>query len=385
MIIGNKIKTLELPKTVKIIENDAFAGCVDLNNLIIHASYKNKFSEVMMNYEETYDSSHKISYYLDKIVYSTKATKEDWEGAIADDYGVIYSKDGTLLLEGNDVESYSIKEGTLAICDDAFYLRDICHVTLPYGLISIGAGSFCDTGIENILIPSSVKYIGETAFCGEHLESIEIEGIISHMGRSVFSPNDNGSSFKSVNLGHSQDLGDMTFKGCHSLTAVIIPKEVKNVGRNPFADTGIERIVNHSHSFLYEDGLLYTNVYPKRLVACIQAGPTVHIKEGTEIIGAYAFNKLSQITEIYVPESVIEIEDSAFQGCSNLRHVHFANGLRKIGDFAFHGCSSLSQIFIPNTVLEIGRGAFWYCSALLELQLPQYITSNPQLPSRNDI
>lgn len=372
-IIGNKLKTIELPKSIRIIENDAFTGCTNLVNLIIHTSYKNILSEVMKDYEETCDSSHRASYYLDKIVYSTNATTDDWEDAIVDEFGVTYSKDGTLLLEGNNVESYSIKEGTLAICEAAFYLCDICHVTLPYGLISIGAGSFCDTGIEHILIPSSVKYIGDTAFCGEALKSIEIEGVISHMGRSVFSPDDNGSSFKSVNLGHSQDLGDMTFAGCHSLNAVIIPKEVKNVGRNPFADTGIGRIVNHSHSFLYEDGLLYTNRYPKRLVACILAGPTVHIKDGTEIIGAYAFNELSQITEIYVPESVIEIEDSAFQGCRNLKHIHFANGLKKIGNFAFDGCSSLSQISLPDTVLEIGRGAFSSCTSITEFRLPKYL------------
>lgn len=77
---------------------------------------------------------------------STKATDEELNEALTDEFGAIYSKDGRKLfavppeLDG----SYSIKEGTKIICDWAF--------------------SDCSS-LSGLVIPDSITLIGEGAFC----------------------------------------------------------------------------------------------------------------------------------------------------------------------------------------------------------------------------
>jgi hypothetical protein len=54
-----------------------------------------------------------------------KVTEEDIENSIKDEFGGIYSDDGKRFLKFKDdddakLKEYSIKEGTVYICDEAF-------------------------------------------------------------------------------------------------------------------------------------------------------------------------------------------------------------------------------------------------------------------------
>lgn len=46
-----------------------------------------------------------------------------------------------------------------------------------------------------------------------------------------------------------------------------------------------------------------------------------------------------------------------------------------IGDYAFNSCSSLSNVTIPNGVIQIGNRAFEKCSSLKEIIIPSSVTS----------
>lgn len=106
---------------------------------------------------------------------STVVTEEDLYNGTVDNYGVMYSKDGKRLLRGHQyLSSYTIKEGTLVICDEAFkFSRSLVNITLPESLLAIGkmAFSIC-VNLEEVNFPEGLMVIGDRAFCGcTHLKN----------------------------------------------------------------------------------------------------------------------------------------------------------------------------------------------------------------------
>ena len=76
------------------------------------------------------------------------------------------------------------------------------------------------------------------------------------------------------------------------------------------------------------------------------------------------------ITELYIPEGIKKIGNSAFRECRNLRSVTFPLTLEYIGCNAFTKCTSLTEVTIPEGVTYIGNGAFSECSSLVSAVLP---------------
>ena len=75
-------------------------------------------------------------------------------------------------------------------------------------------------------------------------------------------------------------------------------------------------------------------------------------------IPAYGFSNITNIMEVYLPNSVTSIGYEAFKGCSSLTSITIPNSVTSIGTEAFYDCSSLKSITIPNSVTEIWRAAF---------------------------
>ena len=64
------------------------------------------------------------------------------------------------------------------------------------------------------------------------------------------------------------------------------------------------------------------------------------------------------IKSIVIPDTVIEIEDTAFLRIDNLTDVTLSKNLEYINRAAFANCNNLLEIIIPSTVKTIGVGAF---------------------------
>lgn len=110
-------------------------------------------------------------------------------------------------------------------------------------------------------------------------------------------------------------------------------------------------------------------------------------------IGMGAFNNArNTLTEVTLPPTLDEIEDSAFFQCSSLTEITIPEGVTKIGTNAFYGCSQLTSITIPSTIknmdaafpsnpklsqvtltngiYRISSSAFKDCTGLTEIKVP---------------
>lgn len=110
-------------------------------------------------------------------------------------------------------------------------------------------------------------------------------------------------------------------------------------------------------------------------------------------IGMGAFNNArNTLTEVTLPPTLDEIEDSAFFKCSSLTEITIPEGVTKIGTNAFYGCSQLTSITIPSTIknmdaafpsnpklsqvtltngiYRISSSAFKDCTGLTEVEIP---------------
>lgn len=109
-------------------------------------------------------------------------------------------------------------------------------------------------------------------------------------------------------------------------------------------------------------------------------------------IAMWAFNKCNSLTEVTIPNTVIEIDYQAFYYCPNLKKVTIHEGVKTIGQTAFIGCTQLTSITIPSTITnmdtafsgntalshvtltngisKISSNAFERCTGLTEVEIP---------------
>ena len=134
------------------------------------------------------------------------------------------------------------------------------------------------------------------------------------------------------------------------------------------ADKGITMLTKVTEQDLAEAivdeyGAKYSKDGKKLLNAAPEAFLHYHynIKEGTEIVGDYAFSGRESLTSITIPPSVTAIGKEAFSSCKSLTSITIPPSATAIGSDAFSGCESLTSITIPPSVTAIGDYAFQTC------------------------
>lgn len=95
----------------------------------------------------------------------------------------------------------------------------------------------------------------------------------------------------------------------------------------------------------------------------------VVIPENVREIGRNAFAG-TNIQKVTLPDSVLIIQNWAFSACSKLEQVVLMGGLKTIGSYAFNGCVKLSQINLTESINSIGLRAFHDCESLPNNVLP---------------
>ena len=96
------------------------------------------------------------------------------------------------------------------------------------------------------------------------------------------------------------------------------------------------------------------------------------LPSGLVSIGNYAFYGCDFV-ELVIPKAVTEIPYSAFQSCKKLQRIIFHDDVTTIRGGAFSGCEVLEALVIPENVETIGSDAFHGCQSLKEVTIPDSV------------
>ncbi len=280
---------------------------------------------------------------------STKATEEDWQNCIVDEYGVVYSKDGKKVLRVRDcgITECVVHKETEMICDEAFsrcvFLKSI---ELPDGLLALGEWAFynCEK-LEEIKLPDTITVIKRGAFqdCF-HLCSINLPKSLVFLGEDVF-------------------------YYCWYVESLELPKTLKVITGNPFNASGIF-ITSKSPLFKVENDVL---IQGDKVIALSGTPQKVFVPNYISTIGKEAFLEAYPLSSIKLPEGLTTIEEGAFGEISYLRTVKLPHTLTIIEDDAFCDCSRLTTIVFPDGLTSMGNFVLGHCENLKKI----YISCSP--------
>lgn len=141
---------------------------------------------------------------------------------------------------------------------------------------------------------------------------------------------------------------------------VEIPEFITRIGENAFANSDITDIYI-PQSVKYIGARAFT--------WCEDLG-SVELPPELELIDDLAFANCTSIQEVSIPQSVKCIGESAFHACSSLKKVILSDGITSVSRRAFDFCVSLTDVALPESVEILHDGAFSHCESLKSIHLP---------------
>lgn len=266
-----------------------------------------------------------------------------------------------------NLKRINISEGLAAVGEYVFRgCVSLPGLRLPKTLSKIKHGAFmsCDA-LEVIRIPKGAE-LGDDVFCGcDSLRDVVLPKDLEVIPEAAFQV---CKSLESITIPESVlRIERLAFSGCNKLQNIKFPKrEDIKIAENAFGKE-VKCEVKGEDGFSYV-GTIY-NIKTDRAWASIRpAGkvegdvvvPSQVEYEGKSypvtFIDREAFHGM-KMKSLVLPDSVVEIKDSAFKNCDCLMDVYLGNNLKKIGDSAFEWCEYLRYMPIPASVRQVGYHA----------------------------
>ena len=278
--------------------------------------------------------------------------------------------------------------------ENLLYLQ---YVVWPDHIKGIGNGALAGCPLRgSLILPEGLKYIGGDAFGAYGHQQNNLTGelyipsTVEYIGNNIFGGYDSQLCYISgeVVLPHEMKYLGSAFFNCPRLTGtiripdgitevnafmapnmtgdVIIPqgvKKVNGIGGQPssiYFPEGVEEI-GTLWSFDYNYGHVAYNSTPLRFLKGDLKLPStlkkigdgafyganishVRIPEGIEIIPKYSFGYTSLTDTLTIPNSVVQIKESAFRNCKYLNAIILPENLTQIWGDCMNGCWSLDYI-----------------------------------------
>jgi len=208
-----------------------------------------------------------------------------------------YGDEFVLLKYNGCEETVNIPEGVDRIGSEAFSgHKEIRKIVFPDTVQTIDKRAFSGCcGIEILLLPPSIWDVCEDAFS----ECTRLQTVCFEAQQT-----------------HDLYLSKDAFRGCISLTEIILPQDVIPEG-NPFgACPNLRKIAIHDTPGYTQDGFaINAIVYSDVLwVGCNGTA----VPNGTKEIDTGAFADCPDLKELFIPNSVVKIHRESFLQCPNL-------------------------------------------------------------------
>ncbi len=237
---------------------------------------------------------------------------------------------------------------------------NLVSVTLPSGLVEIGAGVFAGCpNLARVGIPTLADWYA-LSFADADANPLA-QGAALHVGGVPVRLE--GPRFDRLVIPEGVTrIPAGIFQGCTNFVSVTIPGSVTNIAASAFEGcTGLSYV--KVNAAVLKRG--FANVFDFSLAA------RVEVAESVTSIVAPAFSGCTGLREVVLPDGVTSIGSSAFYGCTGLTGVTIPDGVTSIGSFAFEGCTGLvGDLVIPDSVTSIGWNAFAGCTGLSYVKVP---------------
>ena len=292
------------------------------------------------------------------------------------------------------------------------YLGTDKTVTTPpeledYVVTQIGMRAFYrNTNIEKLIIGEGIENIDRNAFFGcENLTEVSFSNTLKVIDAGAFSY---CSKLTYIDIPDSvYNIANNVFEGCTNLSNISAPENLVDLGYDTFKGTAWYN--NQPEGLVYFGKALYS--YKGECPATIEIAPN------TRCIADCAFYWQSELTNIEIPNNVINIGADAFTGTkwldnrnksdkniyagkvliqcdtsqssleikedtlgvssffkgpheNSFSKLTIPDSVKYIGRMAFQGCKDIDHIIIGNSVKVIGEEAFMNCESLKTVLIP---------------
>ncbi len=335
-----RLKTVDLPDTIKSIEYNAFYNCDSLVNF-----------EIPENVIYIGDRAFSYCDSLTEITIPKSVEQIQWYAfANCDNLSVLNFNAKNCSVNSDSFYQCPIKTLNVgAGVNKLPTIRTLETVAFSEGATKVPNNAFLSCKeLTTVNLPDSIETIGNNAFyCCYSLESIDMPDRLVSIGRSAF---DNCTSLSKITIPDGvEQIGQYAFYGCISVPAITIPEKVSQIGYAAFGSCyALETVEFNAIDCDIKSNDIF---YGSNAVNSLTIGNQV-----TKIPYRFMSDKVN-VTVVEIPSSVKEIGYRAFGGTS-LSILDLPYGTEVIGDSAFADIATLTVITIPETVASIESVAF---------------------------
>lgn len=285
----SSIVSFTMPESLETIQPGAFRDCPNLESItfndgldpFVHARAAADGSD-----SPAYDEPYGIASYSN-VDFVVPETSENFR-ATSD--GALLSKDGSILYERSSKYAdgaYAVPESVTEIGAEAFVGQTgLTSIALPEGLEAIHEAAFAYAGIRSIVIPDSVTDV-RGRIC---LDCPELRSVVVGTGVKALGAAGAGECFYS----------------CDKLSSVVLGESIESIGEACFAETALASIDIPESVREVGDEAFGDNLRLTQVTGC----------EGLESIGRFAFAN-AKLATFPFGERLEFVSGSAFEGCAS--------------------------------------------------------------------
>ena len=415
IISGNALESIEIPDSVRFINERAFRHCVYLTTVKIGKSveklgkyaFANCVSLTQVTFAEnsvldtiddycfqrcisfgrstgstvwasTFDFPDSLTYIGYHTFYCTALWMDTYSDGADCGQGLNYAPDGEggwfqkfppLIVDHWAVEfcdtmdKYNQDQIVAKYGDEVDYLGRYAYI--PEGVVGICNYGFYNHHALRGVVSSNEVQGGSTE---KECETFYIPSSVKYIGPAAFYGCLDIRGKLTIPEG-VETIEPYAFYNCRHITALEIPNTVKDIQRSAFYGCKEIYMLNLPDSV--------TEIGDYSFCKC-EGITNLTIGDHITYIGARAFSQCKELRSLYLETEAPEgmrIMTNAFSDCDNLTVAILADGVVEIGPYAFSNCAALESVTMTDSVKTIGNSAFRLCSALSDIRLSDSIES----------